>query len=386
MKAFKPGRACRLVCLLIFALGVVQAHSMLSPPQAQAGIIPSIPSPCDLIPDGTAVRICKIVTPQPGSPIGIPSIPGLGQAGIPGFGNIPGLPTPSGILGSVTQDAAGAFFKEVIHYATPAIQQGLKKEWDFTSSSTTPHFTAAWILKDLAIVFGLSAIIAFAAFYFRIGMAVEEEDPVEGFNAFRAILIFFIVSSFIPLIMAGLVEIFDGVLGPLWIHIAGHEALHTLNHINKQLSDPSNNDSGLSLFLEFIFSILGAIGGGFVFLMFAYRLFILYFASAMEIVALGMWVSGRWGYMRLQQNTVLVLTAAALKPIVGFLLVIGLMMSVQSGIPPIMMGISVVVLTPYIAWEWYKRNSNDNPGAQYRWYQLQGYANRLRAMAQSPTP
>jgi len=357
MKARRKWAGLLLMFILVMCLGA--AKPAISPPAAQAGIIPS---PCDLIPDGAARKACQAATNPVGTAVGA----------------IPGIPDPSDVVGDVAEVIVQPILNQIAKAEADAVVSVLEDVSKFVNNSTTPALTASWFLHLYAIVFGLAIPIGVVLLYTRLGIAVRDTEPGAAAGAFFRFMALLVLGGLIPGVVGLVVVAMDTGLAPAWMSSAGADAnksLHDLS-LNMDKSVSFSNNPVTPILLPLIFLFAGVIGGILMELMMLFREAMLYVVTATEIVAAALAVSGNSDMLRRTTQKLGVL--CLFKVIVAFILTIGLLMLGSSGVPYIL-GAVVLVGTPVISWAAYQNWGNHPirflPGG---WMYTQNMLRRLR--------
>ena len=337
-----------LLAVFICTIIATTAAALTSPPAAKAGI-PSIPSPCDLIPDNAARKVCEAATNPLGTAIGA----------------IPGIPSAQEVVGGLAEGIVEPILEQIAKAEIKAVAAALKAQAGFINSTTSVSLTKPWFLGPYGLIYGLAVFLAVALFYSRLAVAIKNSDPAAAGHAGFAILVFMIGGGFIPSLVGWLVHLFDNVMTPGWMAIAGNSTNETLNGLVEKLTDdPSLVSSVGAILLPLLFLFLGLIGGIVLEIMFFFREGMLYIFTAAEVVALALWVGRWWGADMVQRITFSLVGLILFKFIAAFILVIGLTLFGSSDGSPIILGTVTLLMVPIMSVWAYRRISGHYISAQ----------------------
>jgi len=339
-----PSRLAAVLLVFVLVMSLSAAKSAVTPPPARAGIIPS---PCDLIPDGAARTACKAVTDPVGTAVGA----------------IPGIPSPTDVVGDVANAIVQPILNQVAQAEADAVLYVLKETTKFVDTSTTPVITANWFLRLYAIVFGMAIPLGIIMFYMKVVAGVRDQD-LGGIGAsFFSLMGLITLGGLLPGVVGLLVIEMDNKVAPGWMSTAGASASDSLNNLGVDFSKSisASNNPVIPILLPLLFLFFGLIGGLLIELMLLFREAMLYVVTATEIVAMAMVVSGRWGADSFWRTTRRLAVLCCFKPIVAFILTIGvLLLGSGGGAPPALMGSVVLLMVPILSWAAY-RNWGDHP-------------------------
>lgn len=347
------------LAVFILVMSLTAAHSLSKPPQAKAassGIViplpPGIPSPCDLIPDATARKICKVAT-DPVSTAGAV------------IGSIPGIPDPTKLVGNALSAAGNAIVKPLLFSITSAeadaVGTALQGEARAVNATTQTNLTADWYKKQYVVVFGMAVLLAVMMFFTRVGTAAYNQDAAGVGLGSAHFLAFLIGGGLLPGVVGTAVLYLDNQVAPAFMNSAGASATQILdrlpNDINQNLS---TIDSLGALLLPLIILFFGVIGWVLLELMFFFREGMLYLVTASTVVLWGLYVSGRRSSDALFNNSVLLLiTLMFFKVIAAFILVISLgLFGSQEGLQPVILGTVMLLMMPFLLWMTYQARHN----------------------------
>jgi hypothetical protein len=309
-----------LIVLLLTILGVL----------ALPAIAQAAPSPCDLIPDPSARETClkaqQVVAPLPTLVSDI---------------------TGSSIVQPILQG--------IVRAEADAVAAVLTKMIDYLLSSTTPDMTQDWFIEQYVLVGGVAAFLALFAGFGRMGVATKDQDAKEFGSAIASVVVFFIAFPLIPPIVTFFVMIADGPATEMFMKRAGDDLLKTVKLLTTELA---KQDFGDAVLLPIIALILGVLGGVVTWIMLFFREAALYIYTAAAIFGLAMWVGGRWSNGMFKRIILSLIGLILFKPIMAFVLVIGVGLMGSGETEPALMGATLCLLVPLISWGAYKRIAN----------------------------
>lgn len=300
-----------LLPILVFFItfGVMAARPLANPPTAKAIGLPGLPNPCDLLPGGVATDICKGATDPVGTAIGA----------------IPGIPNPTELIASAGNVLVKTFLEQLVGAEADAVAAILRSELEFINSSTTPDVTASWFATQYELVFGMAVIIALFGFFLRGGLGVKDQDPGEIAKGGFALVVFLVGGMFLPVIVAGLVHVFDGVMAPEWMNVAGASANKSIDGLSDTLVKTfvSPGNIVVPIFMPLIILFFGAIAGVIVEIILYFREGLIYLLTAAEVAALAMFVGGRWTIQAFKRTTLALVGLIPLKLIMAIIFTFG---------------------------------------------------------------
>ena len=342
MRTFTKPTVVLLFAVLI-TMGATAAVPLVKPPPAQAGIIPS---PCNLIPDATARKVCKA---------GLNPIGTVGSA----IGAIPGIPNPV----NVVQDALGNFVDQVMRQIASAeadaVNYVLKEEASFINSSTTPSLTASWFQPIYGLAFGIAFFIALLMFGLRVWPALKDgtySDIPKGFIAILALLSF---GSILPAAVGAWVLLCDQKIAPGWMQVAGHNANSTFDGISSSFNQSLSVTNGvpvLPVLLPVVWLFVGFVMGLITEFMLFAREAALYLFLVLTIINSALAAGGRLAGDSAWRPAKALFGLSIMKVAMALTLSIGLGMVANSGggAVPLLLGVAVLAMMPAVGWGTYK--------------------------------
>jgi hypothetical protein len=371
----------KLAIVLILVMGAMLAKSMLSPSHAEAAAthatllgvpsipgLPTLPSPCDVIPSGTAREICKGVEDPTGTLIGAI-----------------GIPTPGQIIGGFTQNLTNTILHQIALAEAAGVQEALKQEVIYVSSSTSPELNATWFANEYKVIWLMSAFLALGMFYIRIGLATRNSDATEVGHGIAAILTFVALGTLLPAIIGALVKVSDDVISPTLMNMTNSDSILVLKNLENTLTKNVNDLNGYAaILLPLIFLFLGLIGGVLILLELFFREMALYVLTSFEIVVSALAVGGSVGYSLWRRVTLWLIALILMKPIMVLILFITLqILANSSSFQPFLLASFALLLLPFITWAIIKVFAMTDIQASQRFTQAVSYS---RTIAKRVTP
>lgn len=334
-----------IVVAVTVLLGILAANSVQAE-KAQALGLPFIdlPSPCDLLPDGTAAKICKGATDPSGT---------TGDL----IGSIPGVPNPTDIVKDTVGAVANAIVEPIITQIAQAEADSvvwiLQIEGRMVTSSTSPDLTAAWFTQPYALVYGLAVFIALGMFIAKVTAAVHRGDPVRIGNVLAAFVVFFLAASILPAIVAGAVYVTDKEITPAFISASGASLNQTLGSIKLDFSKEitGTNNPIVPILVPMIALFFGVLGGLAALALLIVRYAFLPFGTIAVLLGLAMNVGLDWGVEALKKSVLWLLGWILFLPAIGLTLLLGATILANANSNPltsITAGV-VLVLAPALA-------------------------------------
>lgn len=331
------------IFVLALAFGILASQSVVHPDKAEAIGIPfvDLPTPCDLLPDGTVTDICKGAT----NPVGA-----VGDV----IGAIPGVPNPIDIFKDIAASAANSLFRQVAQAEADAVVWILKEEGELVTSSTSPDLTEAWFTRPYAIVFGFAVLLATMMFILKMTSAAKRGDPVMVGSIIGATVVFALGAAILPAVVGLAVYISDKEITPSLISATGTSLDSTLSGVefdfSKEIS--SSNNPVVPILLPLIALALGVLGGLASLVLLSVRYALLPFGTIAVLLGLALNVGLNWGGDALKKATlwltgwILFMPAIAL----SFLLGATMLNNANNILTSITAGV-MLALAPYIAWK-----------------------------------
>ncbi len=253
-----------------------------------------------------------------------------------------------------------------------AIGTMLLKMYDYLNSSSTPDLTASWFLQQYAIVLGLSFFLMFFTGYGRAAMGMKNQDIGEVGKASGSMIVFFIVAPTLPFLIMAIWKATDPVT-QAFMHTAGQQLNQVLAEVSASLAKANFADA---ILLPLLVMLLGTLGAAITWVMLFFVTAALYIFTAAEVVGLAMWVGGRWTNDMFRRTTLSLIGLLLFKPIMAFTLAIGVgLLGHNDGqAEPVLMGATICLLVPIIAWMAYKRIANHHINEGAIWARMRGVA------------
>jgi hypothetical protein len=331
-----------LAVVLVTMAGAALVPLVKSPP-AQAGIIPS---PCSLIPDATARKICEA---------GLNPIGAVGSA----IGAVPGVPNPVNFVGDALGNVVDTFMRGIAKSEADAVNYVLKEEANFINSSTTPTLTADWFKPIYGLAFGLAFFISVLMFTLRVWPALKDGSYSEIPKGFIAVLALLSLGSILPYVVGSFVLLCDTKIAPGWMDVAGHDANSTFDSISSSFNQSlvvTNGVPVLPVLLPLVWLFVGFIMGLVVEFMLFAREAALYLFLVLTIINSSLAAGGRlagnsaWRPAKALFGLSLMKVAMALTLSIG----IGVVSNSGGGPVPLLLGVAVLALMPAMGWGTYK--------------------------------
>ena len=343
------GLGLKLCLVVIFAMSFLGAQATLTPSKAEA-----LPSPCSLIPDPAARKICKMALKSSAK-----AVPGVGP--LVGTG-VPGIPNPGDVIADAGKDALGGVLKSFVGYASDGVLEVLSLVFGAVRSTSQFDPIKTWYLKIYAMLFAFATITAIGGVYKRWLMAVKNKDPGDIGKAVAEFVFFFLWCGSLPWLYRWLVHTGDNGIAPAFMDLAGKNAAETMRGLRKDFDTALNAvDAGKALILPVIY-LIGGLGGA------VFTQVALFARDGMMFIMLAAWVVvhgahvGRFATDETFARTVMGNVALILfLPILVVILVISLMVfNNGDGARTLLLGSIMLMLVPYFAVKAYKRISQQD--------------------------
>lgn len=306
-----------VVFLITFAMSVF-AGLTYNPPKAEAIGLPfvDLPTPCDVLPDGAAERICDSATNP-------------GRAAGELIGQIPGIPSPNDVLRSAVGTAAnysvGIIINEVAQLEADAVTWLLKIQGQLVTDNASPDLREQWFTRTYALLYFFAALLATALFGLKLTQAASRGDPVMVGNIFIAVVVFALAASVLPALVTGLVYVFDKEVTPGLISATSGSLNQTLASIEVDFTKeitPGNNP--LAPILVPLFALaFGFLGGLISLFLIVVRYMMLPFGTILVLFGLAMNVGLDWGSDALRRSVQFLLGWIMYVPALGVILLLG---------------------------------------------------------------
>jgi hypothetical protein len=272
--------------------------------------------------------------------------------------SFPGIPTPSSIAKSAAKAILKPLLQEAAKEEANAVSSVLNTELGFINSHTTPALSADWFTTEYEAVFGIAVFVALYMFFGRFTVGVKNQDFGELGITFASIVAFLVGAGLIPAIVSGLVKAADGPFTKGWLNLAGQTAESKLKVIENALTNDFNAASITAIFVPLLLLFFGLIGGILSILLLFLRDGALYLFTASEVLTFALWVGGPLGYGAFAKNTKALFGLILLKPIMAFILVVGIQIFTSGqGVDAFILGSLICLMVPFIGYTAYKRIS-----------------------------
>jgi hypothetical protein len=326
-------RGWLLLGVFIFVMGIALARPMVSPPKAQASIVPD---PCNLIPAGPVRDACK-VAPRPGHPL--PSIP-----------KIPGVP-------NAAQDVAGGFLQSLADQEAKGVQWIMVYTVDTIGSNSHPDPPRDYV-DQLNLIFSLSIILSMIALALGFAKAAAAGSLKQVAWSFGFWLRFFFFGTIILVLVWKGLAFVDDKLTPAILHNVQKENIKALHSLAKVDFTKGADGVVMPFILPVLFLIPAILGGLFAVFTLVVRILVIFMLVPAIIVSLAAGpADSEWAEAQLKQNSLRMVGWISYPFWLALSLSISLgMINLGKGatgflVPP---GLAVAVMftvSPIIAWE-----------------------------------